>query len=201
MSSTTRHNAFLWNRVSQGYTRVVQDGPPHSRWQAWCRGGPSRDLSAVLYRTPSPTTSRQRSSLSEEPEEEPDPPTEQEGEVEEGEVEVVEESRLSAAAVASTSSHDAARGSAAASIRCNATVCDVDNYVDCGGGQAANGSMEWALPLPMSDLSRGARRIVFTLEVPNDMAVTDLLCTVSSAEDVSNAHRKSKMVTACRSGH
>ena len=202
MTTSTRLNAFLWNRVSQGYARVVQDGPPHARWQAWCRGGPtSRDLSAALYRTPSPTTSRHRNrSLSEEPEE-PDPATEREdSEVEVVDVRLEEEEEggetATAAATASTSIHNAARGNAHAAIRCNATICDFDHNVDCeGGGQAAtiDGSMEWAQPLPMSDLSRGARRILFTLEVPENMAVTDLLCTVSNAEDVSDEHRKSKM--------
>jgi len=190
MTTSTRLNAFLWNRVSQGYARVVQDRPPHARWQDWRRGGPSRDLSAALYRTPSPPSvstpppGEERSCVSEEPEE-PVPATEQE---EEEEVEVIEEEGGAAA-----SSNSAARGNAAAAINCYATICDADNNVDRGGGQAANidGSMEWALPFPVSDLSRGTRRILFTLEVPNDMAVTDLLCTVSSVADVSSVHQTS----------
>lgn len=33
-----RINAFLWNRVSQGYSRVVTDDPPREGWRAWRRG-------------------------------------------------------------------------------------------------------------------------------------------------------------------
>jgi len=93
-------------------------------------------------------------------------------------------------AAAAASDVGAARGNTAP-IRCSATICDVDNNVDCGDVQAANfdGSLEWAPPLPMSDLSQGARRILFTLEVPNNMAVTELLCTVSGVDDVSNDHQ------------
>ena len=185
MTTSTRLNAFLWNRISQGYARLVQDGPPHASWHAWRRGGPSRDLSPALYRTPPPPSPGQRSCLSEE--EAPDSAAS-------GQEEVVGGVEVEGGNTAAAASDGAARRNAAA-IRCSATICEVDNNVDCGDVQAGNfdGSVEWAPPLPMSDLSQGARRILFTVEVPNNMAVTELLCTVSGVDNVSNEHRKSKM--------
>jgi hypothetical protein len=38
MVAGARINAFLWNRVSQGYSRVVTDDPPQEGWRAWRRG-------------------------------------------------------------------------------------------------------------------------------------------------------------------
>ncbi|KAH9974276.1 hypothetical protein BGW80DRAFT_1303110 [Lactifluus volemus] len=52
MTCSTRLDAFVWNRISQGYSRVVKDDPrTHEQWQAWRRG--DRDLKALTYRTPS----------------------------------------------------------------------------------------------------------------------------------------------------
>ena len=201
MTASTRLNAFLWNRVSQGYARLVQDGPPHASWQAWRRGGPSRDLSPALYRTPPPPSPHERRSCLSEEEEAPDSAASgKEKEVEEEEEEAAAEVEGGETATAA-SDDDASRGNTTP-IRCSATIC-VDNNVDCGDVQAANfdGSLEWAPPPPMSDLSQGARRILFSLKVPNNMAVTELLCTVTDVDDVSSDHRKSKMSTAYRSGH
>jgi hypothetical protein len=50
MTTSTRINAFLWNRVSQGYSLVVEVKPPFEGWRAWRMG--HRDHIAVLYRTP-----------------------------------------------------------------------------------------------------------------------------------------------------
>jgi hypothetical protein len=50
MTCSTRLDAFVWNRISQGYSRVVKDDPPHEQWQAWRRG--DRDLKVLTYRTP-----------------------------------------------------------------------------------------------------------------------------------------------------
>jgi hypothetical protein len=50
MKTSTRINAFLWNRVTQGYSRVVKDDPPFESWRAW-RAGP-RVHKPVPYLTP-----------------------------------------------------------------------------------------------------------------------------------------------------
>ncbi len=55
MTTSTRINAFLWNRVSQGYSRVVKDEPPFESWRAWRAG--HRDHKLVLYFTPTPSPS------------------------------------------------------------------------------------------------------------------------------------------------
>lgn len=197
MSTSTRLNAFLWNRVSQGYARLVQDGPPYASWQEWRRGGPSRDLTAALYRTPPPPSVPSpagRSGMSEEPD--------STAEEDDDEVEVVEVGGETAAAAAA--SRSASRENSD-SIRCSATIFDYDNDVDCGDGQAVNldnSDVRAALRLP--DLSQGAnqaaastdgtaepshRRILFALDVPNGVAVTDLLCKVSRVEDVDDEHQ------------
>jgi hypothetical protein len=51
MTFNTRLDAFVWSRISQGYSRVVKDDPPHEQWQAWRRG--YRDLKELAYQTPS----------------------------------------------------------------------------------------------------------------------------------------------------
>ena len=50
MTTSTRINAFLWNRVSQGYSRVVKDKPPFESWRAWRAG--HRDHKPMPYLTP-----------------------------------------------------------------------------------------------------------------------------------------------------
>ncbi len=50
MTTSTRINAFLWNRVSQGYSQVVKDRPPVESWRAWRAG--HRDHEPVPYHTP-----------------------------------------------------------------------------------------------------------------------------------------------------
>src|SRR5579863_816952 len=55
-----RINAFLWNRVSQGYPRAVKDEPPQEGWRAWRRGSDAaRDRKPVLFRTPACTPVRE----------------------------------------------------------------------------------------------------------------------------------------------
>lgn len=198
MNTSTRLNAFLWNRVSQGYARLVQDGPPYASWRAWRRGGPSRDLSAALYRTPPPPSvpsTTGRSGVSEVP----DSTTEEDGvEV----VETVEEGGETDAAAAEAS-RSASRGNSDA-IRCSATIFDYDNETDCGDGQAVNLDSPSVRALQLPSPSRGAspaagsttgtaepghRRILFALDVPNGVAVTDLLCQVSRVEDVGDEHQ------------
>jgi hypothetical protein len=153
MTASTRINAFLWNRVSQGYSRVVHDDPPFASWQAWNRDGPSRDLSASLYRTPPPSdpipapgrrssssSSSNSSHLSD------SAAAEQEQEQEDSD----DEDGETAAAP---------KKEKAAAISCGPTTFDGDNNNrDCGGVLAAtfDGSQEWALTFPTSDLSRGA---------------------------------------------
>jgi hypothetical protein len=50
MTTSTRINAFLWNRISQGYSRVMKDGPPTDDWRAWLAG--YRDREPRMYRDP-----------------------------------------------------------------------------------------------------------------------------------------------------
>lgn len=69
MAAGARINTFLWNRVSQGYSRVVTDDPPQEGWRAWRRcaadhllfgGGDddsdaAREQKTALFRTPACT--------------------------------------------------------------------------------------------------------------------------------------------------
>ncbi|KAF8480022.1 hypothetical protein DFH94DRAFT_681832 [Russula ochroleuca] len=57
MTTSTRINAFLWNRISQGYSRVVQDEPPMDGWRAWRAG--HRDREPKLYRDPASSPVRE----------------------------------------------------------------------------------------------------------------------------------------------
>lgn len=57
IASGTHINGFLWNKVSQGYARVVKDEPPQEAWRAWRRAA-SRDLKPALYRTPACSPAR-----------------------------------------------------------------------------------------------------------------------------------------------
>ena len=208
MTTSTRLNAFLWNRVSQGYSRVVQEAPPFASWQAWRRGGTSQDLSTSLYRTPPPPSlalgrrARNRSRSSEER----DSTTEQEQQEQVG---------PGRGETVTAREKEKARNNP---IRCgSATNFDGDNdNMDCGGVLAAtatfDGSHEWALTFPTPDLSRGASqatasagalctgdpsdnytRLLFALDVPKGMAVTDVQWTISRVEDVSSEHGKSKI--------
>ncbi|KAF8270019.1 hypothetical protein EI94DRAFT_1723649 [Lactarius quietus] len=175
-TTSTCLNAFLWNRVSQGYARHVQDDPPYASWQA-----------AALFSTP-PSSPEQHSRSPEEPDS-----------AAEEEVEVMEDvNDEETAAAAASHSVNVARG-ITATISCSATICDPDNDMDGG-----DGSSEWAgLPMTMSDWSRGAsqaaastsgtaelnhRRILFALDVPNGVAVTDLSCWVSHVGEDGEEH-------------
>ncbi|KAH9968100.1 hypothetical protein BC827DRAFT_470818 [Russula dissimulans] len=44
-------NAFLWNRVSQGFSPIMEDAPPQESWGAWSWGHRDHKLSEVPYRT------------------------------------------------------------------------------------------------------------------------------------------------------
>ena len=57
MSTSTRINAFLWNRMSQGYSRVVKDAAPFEGWRRWRAG--QRDHEPVAYRTPASSPVRE----------------------------------------------------------------------------------------------------------------------------------------------
>lgn len=201
MTASTRLNGFLWNRISQGYGCLVRDKPPLASWQAWRRGGTSRDLSASLYRTPPPQPSPSPSSSPASPGRGHCPISEER----DGRVAVKKEQGQDyvgccpEADEASTT----VQANAAAALLCSATICDGNNvdYV----AATFDGSHEWALPFPTVDLSRGAsqaaantggtgdlsrrRRISLTLDLPNHIAVADLLCTVTRAEDVGNNHK------------
>lgn len=57
MTTSTRINAFLWNRISQGYSRVMKDEPPTDGWRAWRAG--HRDREPKLYRDPASSPVRE----------------------------------------------------------------------------------------------------------------------------------------------
>lgn len=59
-TTSTRIDAFLWNRVSQGYTRVVKDEPPFESWRAWRAG--HKNHKPVPYLTPASSPFREPSS-------------------------------------------------------------------------------------------------------------------------------------------
>ena len=201
MTTTARPNAFLWNRISQGYARLVRESPPYASWQAWRRGGPSRDLTLALYQTPPPPSDpspARRSSMSEEP----DSTTgKDDGEVEV--VEVVLEVGETAAAATGAASRGASRGNSTA-IRRSATIFDDDQSMNLDSPD-----VRAARQLP--DLSQGAnqaaastaepghRRLLFALDVPNGVEVTDLLCKFSRVEEVDDEHRKSMLTATYRS--
>ncbi|KAI9513459.1 hypothetical protein F5148DRAFT_1155838 [Russula earlei] len=54
MATDTGMDAYLWNRISQGYNRVVKDAHPQESWRAWCRGRRDPKLE-VPCRSPAPT--------------------------------------------------------------------------------------------------------------------------------------------------
>ena len=60
MTTSTRISAFLWNRVSQGYSRVVKDEPPFESWRAWRAG--QRDHRPAPCPTPASSPIRELSS-------------------------------------------------------------------------------------------------------------------------------------------
>ena len=232
MRACTRLNAFLWNRISQGYSRVVQVDPPCASWQEWRRGGTSRSLSASPHRTPPPPstaaapfpmpTRRRRSSSSSRSNRStislsdgPDGSSAAEQEGEEGVVgTAAAAARGKGKAAADDNDPRRRRCSAATFVAVGDNNNNNNNNMDCGAVLAAifdDGSQERALTLPMSDLSRGASqaaastsgtgdpslgrtRMLFALDVPKGMAVTDVLWTVSREEDVSSGHSESKIV-------
>ena len=59
-TTSTRINGFLWNRVSQGYDRVVTDEPPFESWRAWRAG--RRDHRPAPYRIPASSSVREQPS-------------------------------------------------------------------------------------------------------------------------------------------
>jgi len=62
LTTGTGMNAFLWNRISQGFSPVVEDAPPQESWRAWCRGHRDHKLRAVPYQT-TPSSPSESSSL------------------------------------------------------------------------------------------------------------------------------------------
>ena len=60
MTTSARISAFLWNRVSQGYSRVVKDEPPFESWRAWRAG--QRDHRPAPCPTPASSPIRELSS-------------------------------------------------------------------------------------------------------------------------------------------
>ena len=232
MRACTRLNAFLWNRISQGYSRVVQVDPPCASWQEWRRGGTSRSLSASPYHTPPPPstetvaapfpmpTRRRRSSSSRSNRstislsDGPDGSSAAEQEGKEGVVGTAAAAARGKGKAAADDNDPRRRRCSAATFVAVGDNNNNNNNMDCGAVLAAifdDGSQERALTLPMSDLSRGASqaaastsgtrdsspgrtRMLFALDVPKGMVVTDVLWTVSREGDVSSGHSESKIV-------
>jgi len=61
LTTGTGMNAFLWNRVGQGFSSAVEDAPPQESWRAWSRGHRDHKVRVVPYRT-TPTSSKSSSS-------------------------------------------------------------------------------------------------------------------------------------------
>ncbi len=197
MTASTRINAFLWNRVSQGYSRVVRDSLSFIRWQAWRRGSTSRDLTASLYRTPSP------SPPSAAPEqhcvdlfERPDSAAEEKQ---------AQEETVLVAAVKSTVAQEKTPSVACAqnSVIRSATISNGGDSLGCSGVSSTTfaappNNQEWTVQFPKSDplprtsqatastgsagpLSRG-QHILNTEDVPENMVLGDILCTFFPTE-------------------
>ncbi|KAI9438235.1 hypothetical protein H4582DRAFT_2057691 [Lactarius indigo] len=165
MTASTRLNAFLWNRISQGYSRLFRTPPPSAPFPV-----PEREVMS----------------------EEPDSTAEEEQQEQHGET----------VAAVTTSNIAAQENVTAVQNSCSATLYDVDNDMDCGGAIAAtfDGPQVSALPLSqgagLAAASTGGtlshRRVSYslTLDVPQGMAVTDFLCTLSHVgNDVGNNRR------------
>jgi hypothetical protein len=190
-----RLNAFVWNRISQGYSRVVKDAPPHSQWQSWRRG--HRDLKPLRYQTPSSSSSSSSSPI---PELSKTPSEIIEERCRRNIDDSVAEALVAAAAAATTTS---ALGNAAAPPMRYAVANDDDDnicYEDVLSADLAGPLhfREWASPF--LEQSREAsqvastsdttylrpRQVSFTLNAPEDMKLTVVRCTFSRVEDVND---------------
>lgn len=199
MASNMRLNAFIWNRISQGYSQVVKDDPPQEQWQAWRRG--HRELEPSAYRTPPLTPIRELSTCPQE-----EVPSEILDDDEErgyprNDVDYSAETLVAAAAAVATSSK---LGNAAAPIvRCATINDDADDmcYDDALSSTVAVGPLhlqEWSLPFLMPEQSGEAvkvastsgteclrsRLVSFRFDAPEDMQLTVVRCTFSRMEDV-----------------
>ncbi|KAI0246104.1 hypothetical protein BJV78DRAFT_196610 [Lactifluus subvellereus] len=194
MASNMRLNAFVWNRISQGYSRVVKDDPPQEQWQAWRRG--HRESKPSPYRTPPP----------------PHSPSPSLSPVRELSNEIIDEERgcpgnvddSEALVVAAATSSSSRLGDAAAPLmRCATINDDADDmcYEDALSSTAVAGPLhlqEWSIPFLMPEQSGEAvkvasasgteclrsRQVSFRLDAPENMRLTVVRCTFSRVEDV-----------------
>lgn len=209
MSTSTRINAFLWNRMSQGYSRVVKDAPPFEGWRRWHAG--HRDHEPVAYRTPASS-----------------PVRELPGEL--GDVAAAAGERTQDGSGVRRSSRATRRrpaAVAAATASCssgNVARCGVSGVNNDGGNPMVvltatlagpSGSQEWDLPLPFptselsspvasqatSTSSQGRRcpwPIDFKLNAPlEDMRLTTIQCTFDRIEDVKDFSKERTLANGC----
>ncbi|KAI0301260.1 hypothetical protein BC826DRAFT_988386 [Russula brevipes] len=160
-STRTRIDGFLWGHMSQGYSRVVQDKPPHESWRAWRKGGGGRrrrrgarhqgdDASQLpaLYRTPGPAREMPHGPRTEQSPEGSD--TRQD--VEEDEVGAAAPWAAAAAAAEEGAFSSGSSGDVAAGGQRSGAV-DADEDVLRAALVGPPHSQEWALPFPRAERS------------------------------------------------
>jgi hypothetical protein len=181
-------NAFVWSRISQGYSRVVTDEPPHEQWQAW-RGG-CRESKLLPYRTPSP------------------PPVPELSKESNGQIVEEKERRCRRNVDDSTEAMLVPAAAAEPSIR-SATATDGEDedstcYEDVLSADLTGPLRyrEWPLPFLKSERSRErsqvasastsdttclrSRHVSFTLNAPENMQLSVVRCTFCHVEDASD---------------
>ncbi|KAH9988106.1 hypothetical protein BJV74DRAFT_470072 [Russula compacta] len=225
MAASTRINAFLWNCVSQGYSRVVKDEPPYESWRAWRRG--HRDRKPVLYPTPasSPVGSGLASAAAAAGQtQNAYPHHDVEAEAAAAPSAAEEEEEEEAEAKAETTATSTAMAAVRVSASGNAARCGVvemSGEADEGGDvnighedvlttvlTGPSHSQEWALPFPTehspeasqatSTSSPGRlrpRKISFKINAPENMELTVIQCTFAHVEDVNEDIQTTLKVT------
>jgi hypothetical protein len=207
MSTSTRINAFLWNRMSQGYSRVVKDAPPFEGWRRWRAG--QRDHEPVAYRTPASSPVRELPG-------EPGDVAATAGERTQDGCEVRRAATRTRPAVAAAATASSSSGNDA---RCG--VPGVNNNEDntmvvlTTTLAGPSSSQEWDLPLPFptSELSSPVASqatstgsqgrvcpwpIDFKLNAPlEDMRLTTIQCTFDRIEDVKDFSKERTLAYGC----
>lgn len=206
MASGEHINGFLWNRVSQGYARVVKDEPPQEAWRAWRRAA-SRDLKPVLYRTPVRDLPSVGSGHSAGPEPiqttrsrlQPQSQSPPRGPLNAEEVVGPSVTVTSAKAAAGNASGSAAAGCCAPGINGNgegdedddddASMDHDEDVLTVALTPEHSNTQEWALPFPTSMQSSEAgpllpREITLKFNAPENLKLALIRCTFSRVEDV-----------------
>jgi len=200
ISTSTRINAFLWNRVSQGFSREVKDEPPFEGWHRWRAG--HRDHVLMAFRTPACSPAREL------PGELGDDAAATGPERTQPRRQVRKVARrpaaTAAAAPASSSSENAARcGVGVNNEENNTTVVLTATLAGAGPSRL----QEWDLPFPTSEQpspeasqatstsSHCPWPIDFKLNAPlEDMRLTTVQCTFDRIEDVKDFKTTLKVV-------